>query len=597
MAKLTNNILPKPNTGENRETFVSRCMGNNQAVMDFPDDGQRFAVCTTQFESSQTTNMTVSGMGLRLNAASAIEGMTQNRLRHLMSNLIRPDTLDNIEYLVCPTILLVEGIMNNLFYGAQECAKFPESWNGRPVVVDHPELLGKPISANSPAIVERQTVGQIFNVLWDDVAKKLKGEVWINIAKCEKVAPVILQMLRDNMCLEVSTGLFTECDGKAGVWNSKQFLGTVSNFRPDHLALLPNDKGACSWEDGGGLPRVNKDKNKNTESGRKGAMAMFRALGQKFGFFPTNDEHSHTDIFFALDQLLGATLEIPADDFAFIDDVFDDTFVYVWVSHADGTRRLFQQGYRLLEGEEVEFVGDPVEVRERREFVPVTNEDGSETGGPGDDRGTATNKDKDKEVRMNRKEKITALIANSSDWVEGDREGLVTMNDSQFDKIVRMNETVVVNAKEKAEADKKDETPKANKDEGKDKKETPVPKANKDDDPPVETPKPQSTDDVIANIEDPAIRSALSGMIKREKEVKANMITELTANKSCPFTKDQLASKDVEELQGLLQLSGSTKPTADYSAQAPAVNVDLEANQDETPPMPELYPKKDTAAA
>ena len=53
--------------------------------------------------------------------------------------------MDEVEYLVCPTILLVEGIMNNLFYGANECAKFPESWNGRPVVVDHPELLGKPM--------------------------------------------------------------------------------------------------------------------------------------------------------------------------------------------------------------------------------------------------------------------------------------------------------------------------------------------------------------------------------------------------------------------------------------------------------------------
>lgn len=37
--------MPRPETGENKQDFISRCMGDAEAVSDFPDDKQRFAVC------------------------------------------------------------------------------------------------------------------------------------------------------------------------------------------------------------------------------------------------------------------------------------------------------------------------------------------------------------------------------------------------------------------------------------------------------------------------------------------------------------------------------------------------------------------------
>ncbi len=41
--------LPVPEKGEEKTAFVSRCMGNAQALKDFPDAAQRTAVCNGQF--------------------------------------------------------------------------------------------------------------------------------------------------------------------------------------------------------------------------------------------------------------------------------------------------------------------------------------------------------------------------------------------------------------------------------------------------------------------------------------------------------------------------------------------------------------------
>ena len=42
--------LPKPRPSENRDEFVSRCMGDTTMNNDFPSNGQRFAVCLSQWE-------------------------------------------------------------------------------------------------------------------------------------------------------------------------------------------------------------------------------------------------------------------------------------------------------------------------------------------------------------------------------------------------------------------------------------------------------------------------------------------------------------------------------------------------------------------
>ena len=50
--------LPKPSLGEDRDDFVSRCMGDDKVVQEFPDSDQRVAVCNSQFEGGKMTEGT-----------------------------------------------------------------------------------------------------------------------------------------------------------------------------------------------------------------------------------------------------------------------------------------------------------------------------------------------------------------------------------------------------------------------------------------------------------------------------------------------------------------------------------------------------------
>lgn len=187
---------------------------------------------------------------------------TARALRCLMSKLIRRENLESRSHLVIPTILITEGVHNRVLYTAEELAKFPEAWNGRPVPLYHPEARGRPISANSPDVLEASVLGQLFNCEYEPAEEgshpaRLKAEVWLDEEKAERLAPEVLKKLEDGENIEVSTGLFTEDEALKGNWNGEAYEYVAYNFRPDHLALLPNSKGACSWEDGAGLCRVN----------------------------------------------------------------------------------------------------------------------------------------------------------------------------------------------------------------------------------------------------------------------------------------------------------------------------------------------------
>jgi len=45
--------LPEPSAGENRTDFVSRCMGSDVMLVDFPNEEQRLAVCYAQWDSEE----------------------------------------------------------------------------------------------------------------------------------------------------------------------------------------------------------------------------------------------------------------------------------------------------------------------------------------------------------------------------------------------------------------------------------------------------------------------------------------------------------------------------------------------------------------
>lgn len=175
------------------------------------------------------------------------------------TSAVTESTYDGKPYLIAPVVLIREGVLNGYLYLAEEFGRYAEAWNGRPVSLGHPQRNGEYVSANSVDIWANEVPGQLWNVVAE--TDKLKGEIWIDLEKAEKIgAPAleVVENLRAAAPMEVSTGLFADMEEATGTWNSKSYDGIARNIRPDHLALLPNEIGACSWEDGCGTPRVNQ---------------------------------------------------------------------------------------------------------------------------------------------------------------------------------------------------------------------------------------------------------------------------------------------------------------------------------------------------
>ncbi len=196
--------------------------------------------------------------------ASAIKqanGVTGN-MEHLINYKVqiggydtRTEIHDNKVYIVVPVVMMLEGVHNGsmgpILHTAEELAKNVEIWNGIPVTIEHPKDEGGFISANSPDVVEQQGVGRVYNSRIED--GKLKGEAWIEEEKATKVSSETLNILRQHGPMEISVGVFTDDEKAKGKWRGESYISIARNYKPDHLALLPDEVGACSVKDGCGV--------------------------------------------------------------------------------------------------------------------------------------------------------------------------------------------------------------------------------------------------------------------------------------------------------------------------------------------------------
>ena len=173
---------------------------------------------------------------------------------------IRHETFDGRDHLVAPVVAIREMVLDSGFLPAAEIGRFVEAWNGIPLVMDHPTERGVPVSANRPEILERRGVGRLWNARLED--GRLLGELWIDMEKARRLGGEALEALarlERGQPLEVSTGYFTDEEAVEGSFRGRRYEKVQRNLRPDHLALLPNAVGACSWADGCGAPRVNHE--------------------------------------------------------------------------------------------------------------------------------------------------------------------------------------------------------------------------------------------------------------------------------------------------------------------------------------------------
>jgi hypothetical protein len=173
----------------------------------------------------------------------------------LAASQIGRKTFNNAPHLVLPVVMLAVGVHNGsagpLFYPEEELRNSAHLWDGKPVLVNHPTNGTSPVSANSPKVWEGQVLGQVWNTRFS--GNQLKAEIWLNEDRTKRIAPELLKLIGQGANIDVSTGLFSSDESTTGVWNGERYTAVARRHVPDHLAILPNQRGACSWADGCGI--------------------------------------------------------------------------------------------------------------------------------------------------------------------------------------------------------------------------------------------------------------------------------------------------------------------------------------------------------
>lgn len=186
------------------------------------------------------------------------DGMEPVFLRTQAGGLTRSDVWQGRDYFVVQTVAVISKVLNRELLPADEVFLFAEAWNGRPIPLRHPQVNGFYVSANSPSVMEEFNLGFFFNARAEKhkLGAKLVGEMWLDVALIEAkggVALNALQTLRNGGTVEVSTAYFCLVRDEEGEYAGEPYRGVQYNVKPDHVALLPDEVGACSVADGCGV--------------------------------------------------------------------------------------------------------------------------------------------------------------------------------------------------------------------------------------------------------------------------------------------------------------------------------------------------------
>ena len=177
-------------------------------------------------------------------------------MEKLVANLVGSVTrapLEGRDCLVAPVTLIVPGVLNGsrgpLLYPPEHVEQSVNAWNGVPLTLGHPPG----VSARSPSVLNQRRLGSLFDVRME--AGRLRGAAWFDIERLRTLAPGLEARILNGARIEVSTGLYTDNDPapEGATFNGVPYQFIARNYRPDHLAILVDERGACSVEDGCGV--------------------------------------------------------------------------------------------------------------------------------------------------------------------------------------------------------------------------------------------------------------------------------------------------------------------------------------------------------
>jgi len=485
-----------------------------------------------------------------------------------LAGVTRNDTMAGKSYLVAPAIMVVEGVLNGsegaLLYPANELKKSVPLWNSKPAVLYHPKKNGEGVSACDPIVLSNRGLGVMMNTSFED--NKLKTEVWLDMERVKEIDERVLDAVENNEVMELSTGLLVDTEKVDGEFNGVSYEGIARNYRPDHLAILPDLVGACSIEDGAGFLRLNQagdslvlSLNTITEEQK----ALIKRTKERFLRVTSNRILSFLDNEMSDEdrrQLLQSLLKdkFPDEDYGpWIDSIFSDEEFFIY--EKDG--KLFKQEFGETD-DIIKLIGFPVVVTKQVNFIPVVNRKGNNM------------------PKKSKKKIVNELIENESNqWTEENRQWLMTQETDILDNI-----TPVVNEEDVATlsaAKKIVEEAKMKAAENKNKANQDVSVANT---------KPKTVDEYLKDMP-PEMQGMIRNGIASHEAEKKRLINTIMANEKNRYTEEMLQNKELSELQILATLAAGVEtsesphsPLENYGGQGEVGGTSTE----EALPLPTL---------
>jgi len=517
----------------------------------------------------------------------------EQRFEKIVFNLlpkgVRYDRIGNKEYKVVPTVMLTEGVhcgsCGPLFYPSEELSKVPQAWNHKPVLVYHPD---ESITACTPEILSKQSIGIIMNTRFEK--GKLKAEAWLDEERISEVDNRIEEAIRLGKTLELSTGLYTDLEPKEGEWNGEHYVAITRNYRPDHLAVLPDEKGACSIEDGAGFLRLNQqgeiqnviggvditenyirlrqrepeEFNRDTFvivwlSESKGIKAVMGKLKgkesgplviQSYLFVKEkwtveeakkwveehkksvkNSDMSYSQIWEEINNIISKKKNLQE----FVVDIFEEYFIF----SKDG--EYYKQLYNVKDGK-VEIKGSPIPVKRVLEYREEVN-------------------NMRKEQKMDKSKIVDELISNElTKWKEEDRDLLMNLEESVLEKMTPIVSETKNEEGENTTNEKKKETETKMNEKVVNEKEK----------------KSMTAEEFIAQAP-PEIQEILNEGRMAAQAERNRLIKTIISNKRNPFKQEELQKKSLYELRCLASLASEPEKSREfYVGESPTENVQEE---------------------
>lgn len=164
---------------------------------------------------------------------------------------------DDEFYVVKDNVLVKTGVFNRWRRDAPVLEKVWKLYEGIPITHPHPEGLVEDLAL---------VAGIVRNVRYDEKAQHVVADY--ALAKHEKVPGLIVRpeivklnaetvrRVQAGEHVENSQGTIFQFTEESGELDGKPYDITMTELVPNHLAILLDQDGACSWEDGCGLARL-----------------------------------------------------------------------------------------------------------------------------------------------------------------------------------------------------------------------------------------------------------------------------------------------------------------------------------------------------